>query len=129
LTLSVGDELPRLVKNATTRQLVRYSAAQGDFFEIHYDSEFARSVGLPGVIVQGLLKAAFLGQMVTDWLGDRGVLRTLEVSYRGVDVPGPYLCGGQIVRVDDLELAIQLWGESSDGHRTAVGEATVHMFV
>src|SRR6185312_16513864 len=81
--VSAGDELPALVKHPTTRQLVQYAGAQGDFYEIHYDQDYARGVGLPGVILHGLLKAAFLGQLVTDWLGDRGTLKSFEVSYRG----------------------------------------------
>ena len=44
MSVKVGDELPELVKHATTRQLVQYAGAQGDFYEIHYDRDFARSV-------------------------------------------------------------------------------------
>ena len=59
MKVNAGDEIPELVKHPTTRQLVQYAGAQGDFYEIHYDQEYARSVGLPGVILHGLLKAAF----------------------------------------------------------------------
>jgi len=81
MTPKLGEEIPELVKHPTTRQLVQYAGAQGDFYEIHYDQDFARSVGLPGVILHGLLKAAFLGQLVTDWHGDKGTLKTaIEAS-------------------------------------------------
>jgi hydroxyacyl-ACP dehydratase HTD2-like protein with hotdog domain len=124
----VGDELPELVKHPTTRQLVQYAGAQGDFYEIHYDQDFARSVGLPGVILHGLLKAAFLGQLVTDWLGDRGRLKTFEVSYRGIDVPGrPYQCQGKVTRVDGDQVELEVWGEDSEGNRTTLGSASVEM--
>jgi len=124
--LSVGQEIPELVKHPTTRQLVQYAGAQGDFYEIHYDQDFARSVGLPGVILHGLLKAAFLGRLVTDWLGERGTLKTFEVSYRGIDVPGkPYRCRGRITKADGLDVELELWGEDPDGNRTTVGSATV----
>ena len=62
-----GMKLPSLVKNVTTRQLVQYAGASGDFYEIHYDKDFAQETGLSGVIVHGALKSAFLGQMMTDW--------------------------------------------------------------
>lgn len=128
MTLAVGQELPELDKHPTTRHLVQYAGAQGDFYEIHYDQPFAQSVGLPGVILHGLLKAAFLGQLVTDWLGDRGTLRSFEVSYRGIDVPGrPYRCRGRIARVDGNQVELEVWGEDSDGNRTTVGSATVEM--
>jgi acyl dehydratase len=125
---TVGDELPELVKHPTTRQLVQYAGAQGDFYEIHYDQDFARSVGLPGVILHGLLKAAFLSQLVTDWLGDRGTLKTFEVSYRGIDQPGrPYRCRGRVTKADGDQIELEVWGEDSTGNRTTVGTATVLM--
>lgn len=126
MTIHVGEELPELVKHPTTRQLVQYAGAQGDFYEIHYDQEFARSVALPGVILHGLLKAAFLGQLVTDWLGERGTLKSFEVSYRGVDMPGhAYRCRGRVTKVDGNEAELEVWGEDENGKRTTVGSATV----
>jgi hydroxyacyl-ACP dehydratase HTD2-like protein with hotdog domain len=124
----VGDEIAELVKHPTTRQLVQYAGAQGDFYEIHYDQDYARSVALPGVILHGLLKAAFLGQLVTDWLGEQGTLKTFEVSYRGIDQPGrPYRCRGKVTKSDGRNVELEVWGEDPDGNRTTVGSATVDM--
>ena len=122
MNIEVGQELPELVKHPTTRQLVQYAGAQGDFYEIHYDQAYAQSVALPGVILHGLLKAAFLGQLVTDWLGDRGTLKTFEVSYRGID-----RCRGRVTRVDGDEVELEVWGEDDSGKRTTVGAATVQL--
>lgn len=128
MSVAVGEEIPELVKHPTTRQLVQYAGAQGDFYEIHYDQDFARGVGLPGVILHGLLKAAFLGQLVTDWLGDRGTLKMFEVSYRGIDVPGkPYRCRGRVTKVDGRDVELEVWGEDQDGTRTTVGTAGVEL--
>ncbi len=128
MNVAVGEEIPELVKNPTTRQLVQYAGAQGDFYEIHYDQDFARSVGLPGVILHGLLKAAFLGQLVTDWLGDRGTLKMFEVSYRGIDVPGkPYRCRGRVTKVNGGDVELEVWGEDQDGNRTTIGTANVEL--
>jgi hydroxyacyl-ACP dehydratase HTD2-like protein with hotdog domain len=128
MSVKVGEEIPDLVKHPTTRQLVQYAGASGDFYEIHYDQEFARSVALPGVILHGLLKAGYLGQLITDWLGDRGTLKTLDVSYRGLDVPGkPYRCRGKVTRVDGNEVELEIWGEDPEGKKTTVGTATVEM--
>jgi hydroxyacyl-ACP dehydratase HTD2-like protein with hotdog domain len=128
MTVKVGEELPELVKRPTTRQLVQYAGAQGDFYEIHYDQAYARSVALPGVILHGLLKAAFLGQLVTDWLGDRGTLKTFEVSYRGIDVPDkPYRCRGRVTAVKGSNVEVEVWGEDPDGNRTTIGSAVVEL--
>jgi acyl dehydratase len=128
MNIRVGQEIPDLVKHPTTRQLVQYAGAQGDFYEIHYDQAYAKSVGLPGVILHGLLKAAFLGQLVTDWLGDGGTLEAFEMSYRGIDTPGhPYRCRGKVTRVDGKQTELEVWGEDESGKRTTVGTATVRL--
>ena len=128
MSLKIGDEIPELIKHPTTRQLVQYAGASGDFYEIHYDQEFARSVALPGVILHGLLKAGYLGQLITDWLGDRGTLKTFDVSYRGLDVPGqPYRCRGRVTRVEGNEVELEIWGEDPEGKKTTVGTATVEL--
>ena len=128
MKVEVGQELPELVKHPTTRQLVQYAGAQGDFYEIHYDQAYARSVGLPGVILHGLLKAAFLGPLVTDWVGDGGTLLALEVSYRGLDEPGhPYRCRGRVTNVAGEDVELEVWGEDEAGKRTTVGTATVRL--
>ena len=128
MNVKVGQEIPELVKHPTTRQLVQYAGAQGDFYEIHYDQAYAKSVGLPGVILHGLLKAAFLGQLVTDWLGDRGTLKTFEVSYRGIDQPDhAYRCRGRVTKVEGDEVELEVWGEDEGGKRTTTGTATVRV--
>src|SRR5438046_10291254 len=122
MKIEVGQELPELVKHPTTRQLVQYAGAPGDVYEIHSDQAYAQSVALPGVILHGLLKAAFLGQLVTDWLGDRGTLKTFEVSYRGIDRPGhPYRCRGRVTRVDGDEVELEGGRGDDSGKRTTVG--------
>lgn len=126
--LRVGEELTELVKHPTTRQLVRYAGASGDFYEIHYDQDFARSTGLPGVILHGLLKTAFLAQLVTSNVGDRGRLRTFEVSYRGLDMPGqPCRCRGLVKSISDGLVELEIWTEDLDGKRTTIGKATVEL--
>ena len=36
-----GEEVPVLVKSPTNRQLVKFTGASGDYYEIHYDKDFA----------------------------------------------------------------------------------------
>lgn len=128
MRIEPGAELPDLVKEPTTRQLVQYAGASGDFYEIHYDQDFARSIGLPGVILHGLLKAGFLAQLITDWGGQAVRLKTLEVSYRGLDVPGrPYRCRGVVRGVTGRVAELEIWGEDPDGNRTTLGSASVEL--
>jgi acyl dehydratase len=124
--LSLGQEIPELIKQPTTRTLVQYAGASGDFYEIHYDDAFARAAGLPGVIVHGSLKGAWLAQLVTGWLGTAGRLTELSLRYQGIDVPGrPYRCRGVIRSIKDQEVELEIWGENDEGVRTTTGVAQV----
>ena len=127
-SIVVGQRLPELVKHPTTRQLVQYAGASGDFYEIHYDQDFARSTGLPGVILHGLLKAGFLAQLVTSWAGSNARLKSFEVSYRGLDLPGRACrCRGVVRSVDGTTAELEIWTEDPDGRRTTLGTATVDL--
>ena len=124
-----GMEIPSLVKNPTPRQLVRYAGASGDFYEIHYDKDFAQGTGLTGPILHGALKNAFLAQLVTDWIGELGTLKELSCQYRGMDVPGDTLiCKGTVTRKyiqnGHHMVECQVWLENSSGENTTPGSAT-----
>jgi acyl dehydratase len=128
--LEEGQELPSLTKQVTTQQLVKYAGASGDFYQIHYDKDFAVNTGLPGVIIHGALKNAFLGQLMTDWIGESGALTRLAVQYRGMDVPGDTLvCKGRIsrkyVQDDHHYVDCEIWLENGKGEKTTPGSATV----
>ncbi|PIU57396.1 MAG: acyl dehydratase, partial [Chloroflexi bacterium CG07_land_8_20_14_0_80_51_10] len=86
--IAVGMEIPSLVKHPTTRQLVKWAGASGDYNELHYDNEFAKKQGLPSVIVHGALALSFVGQLVTDWMGKEGTLKKLGSNYKGMLLPG-----------------------------------------
>ena len=123
-----GMPLPTLQKTPTTRQLVMYAGASGDYYQIHYDLEFAKNNGLPNVILHGALKNAFLGHLVTDWIGEWGTLKKLSVQYRGMDIPGtPAYVKGVVKKkyVKDGENVVEceIWLENHEGEHTTPGYA------
>lgn len=139
--VEVGTELPTLQKIATSQMLVKWAGATGDFNPLHYDETFAASVGVGKPIVHGLLKLAWLIQLVTRWMGDGGTLKKFSCQYRGMDYPRTmksldeaqdgetWLCKGKATNkyVDgdnhfvDLELGV----ENGKGEMTTPGTATV----
>jgi hydroxyacyl-ACP dehydratase HTD2-like protein with hotdog domain len=125
-----GQIIPPIVKHPTTRQLVRYAGVSGDFNRIHYDKDFAQSVGLPGVILHGALKSAFLAQILTDWVGISGKLKKLGCQYRQMDEPDmPLFCKGFVRTkyVEDEEYLVEceIWLESEQGRKSTLGWAIV----
>lgn len=125
-----GAALPELVKNPTSQQLVKYAGASGDYYQIHYDKDFAKANNLDDVILHGALKNAFLGHLVTKWMGPEGDLKRLACQYRGMDVPGtPITAKGVITRKYQEQGAnlvdCEIWLENKDGEKTTPGSATV----
>jgi acyl dehydratase len=125
-----GSEIPPLVKEPTTQQLVRWAGASGDYYQIHYDKDFALGNALPGVIVHGALKSAWLGQLLGDWVGESGTVKKYGCSYRGMDVPGDKLaCKGKVVKKyvegDEHLVECEIWLENSQGQQTTPGTAVV----
>lgn len=87
-SLAIGDPLPPLIYTVTRKQLVKYAGAAGDFNAIHWNGRVAQEVGLPDVIAHGMFTMASAGRIVTDWVGDPGLVKQYEVRFtRPVVVP------------------------------------------
>lgn len=125
-----GEEIPVLKKNCSTQQLVMWAAASGDFYQIHYDKDFAQSTGLNGLIVHGALKHAFLGQLVHDWAGEQGHVKKFGYQYRSMDEPNQdIVCHGVITKKyqegDNNFVELDIWTENPKGQKTSPGVAVV----
>jgi acyl dehydratase len=113
---------------ASLRTLVQYAGASGDFYEMHYDLPFAQERGHAELSVHGLLKAAWLGQLVDDWFGSRGRVVSFEVSYRGMDYRDqPVTCGGEVARHVGSTVELTVWTKNADGETTTTGAAVVEL--
>lgn len=127
--VTVGQEI-ELKLVPSTQQLVQWAAGSGDFYQIHYDVEFAKSTGLPSLIVHGALKHALLGRMLHEWVGYGGTIKKWAVSYRGMDVPGQELtCKGIVTAKrqegDENLVDLEIWTANPEGEKTTPGTATV----
>jgi acyl dehydratase len=69
-------------------QIDAYAEASGDHNPIHRDGDFARSVGLPGVIAHGLLQMGILASVASDAAGGAGRLRRIYCRFAGMVEPG-----------------------------------------
>lgn len=122
------DERFERAHTASLRTLVQYAGASGDFYEMHYDLPFAHERGHPDLSVHGLLKAAWLGQLVDDWFGGRGRIVSFEVSYRGMDFRDqPVTCGAEVARRIGPTVELALWTTNADGEVTTTGAAVIEL--
>jgi acyl dehydratase len=139
--VEVGSEITPLAKIATTRMLVQWAGATGDFNPLHYEDDFATTMGVGAPIVHGALKRAWLGQLMTDWIGGEGRLKKMSCQYRGMDYPRKmktidapldgetWWCRGKVTGkyedAGDHMVECEIWVENGKGERTTPGSALV----
>ena len=130
--LQAGIEIPSLEKYPTKEMLLNYANVTGDLYRIHYDEEYAKSIGLPGVVVQGGLKNAFLAQLITDWIEQSGRLIQLTCQHRGMDLANSTLiCKGFVSRLYEENglflIDCTIWIENDEGYKTTPGSAIIDL--
>lgn len=88
--LAVGQVVGERVAEFERSTLVRYAGASGDFNPIHWNDDFATSVGLEGVIAHGMLTMGTAVSVVEDWVGDQSRILDYQTRFtRPVLVPNP----------------------------------------
>ncbi|HUR49472.1 MAG TPA: MaoC/PaaZ C-terminal domain-containing protein [Acidimicrobiales bacterium] len=95
-------------------QTFRYRDASGDQMPIHVDEDFAKAVGLPGIIAHGLCTMAMCSQAVVKLAadGDPSRLRRLAVRFSNNVFPG-----------SDVVTTLHDAGTTDDGLRAVAFEA------
>jgi acyl dehydratase len=110
----------KVVQHVDEDQTFRYSPASGDPMPIHLDAEFAKSVGLPGIIAHGLCTMAFTSWAALTELGNGHTarLRRLAVRFSKPVIPGQ--------DIESTFFAVgSSAGETSYAYETRVGDDVV----
>ena len=129
--LEPGTELPTLTKGPLERiWFVRYAGASGDFNRIHVEEGFAQGAGYKGVFAHGMLTMAFMGQLLTDWLGGPAAIRSLGCRFRAIAWPEDVLTFRGRIAKSELHgekrmLEIVLSATNQRDELIADGKATV----
>ncbi|CAG2154982.1 MULTISPECIES: MaoC family dehydratase [Cupriavidus] len=128
--LQPGDDIPELrVSPISRRTLAIYAGASGDHHPLHIDSDYAREAGLGDVFAHGMLSAAYLGRLVTNWAGqDR--LRSLKMRFTGITHlrDAPHCTGRVSERFEEngeARLRVEMVCANQNGEQKIVGEAIV----
>jgi acyl dehydratase len=121
-SLKVADPIPPSTRAFTAVDLMAYGAATWDWHRLHYDLDYARSVQLPKVIVDGQALGAVCVKPLLDWLGPRAFVRRLSLKYRAM------VFAGETVRGEGEISAIRAEGDHdivSIAQRLSVGDRLV----
>jgi acyl dehydratase len=129
-TLQPGDALPPLELPPISRlALALYCGASGDHNPIHVDSDFARSAGMPDVFAHGMLSAAWLARVLTNWV-PQSAIRSFDVRFAAITHVGEHItCTATIAEKFEHEgqrcVKLQLATSNQDGLTKLAGEALV----
>ena len=130
--LEVGQVIGSKEFLLTRDSLVRYAGASGDFNPIHYRDDFAKSVGLPGVIAHGMLTMGVSVQVAVDWVGDAGKVSDYSTRFtKMVDVDaenGAVLdVTGKIAEIDTEKNEVRVDLTTMFGETAVLGKAQVRV--
>ena len=95
---------------------------------VHWDPDLAARVGVPGAYDYGPERVSWMSQVATDWMGDDGFLRRVNVQVRRHNLIGELVtCRGSVYAVDRASglVQVELIGENQDGAESARGTAEI----
>ena len=126
---AVGDRLPELRVTPDADLTRRYAAASGDPNPIHTDPEYARNVGLPGVILHGLWTMAQVARANAAAAGgDPRALKRLEVQFRGMGFPErEIVVTATVKRVEDGRIVTETEAAQGDNRIIRNAEAEIEV--
>ena len=108
-TVQIGDELPKMKKQASEAEHFLYSAASFNPHRIHYDRAYANFEGHDDLVVHGPLQGSWLTQFVTDWAGPRARLLSIEWQNRASAFVGDELIfAGTVTAIDQANTSVEL---------------------
>ena len=132
MMLTVGQELPAKNFQLTRDSLVRYAGASGDFNPIHYRDDFAKSVGLPGVLAHGMLTMGLAVQTVVDFVGDSGKVVDYQVRFTkpvlvDADKGATVSVSAKVIEIDEATKTARIDLTAVCAELTVLGKAQVRV--
>lgn len=116
--IKVGNIIEGVDGPVNRPDINRYAETSGDRNPIHTTYKVAMAAGLNGVIQHGLFSMAWLIKTFTNWLGDKGKLRDIEIQFRAMVRPNDVVHSkGKVIKkyqekgknLADLELVQEAW--------------------
>ncbi|MCV7413528.1 hypothetical protein AWC05_02530 [Mycobacterium florentinum] len=99
---------------------------------VHWDNDLAQRVGVPAAYDYGPERISWLGHLMTNWIGDDGFLRRLNVQVRHHNIVGDLTtCEGIVARKWEEGGAplveVNVRATNQNGETTAVGIAVAEL--
>ena len=126
--VSLGQELPQLVKEIPQRRIDAYSGVRPNY--IHSDEAFARKRGFRAPLAQAMMSTAYVSELMTRFVG-AGFVKGGRLSMAFIK---PVLAGDRLTvhgvvkeklpESGRTRVVVEVWCENQHGEKTAVGTAS-----
>ena len=96
----------------------------------HEDANIAAGRGMPGPFDNGVMRFAWAAPLITNWMGDNGFLRKLEVQVRAPGIYGDVTTYDGAVSEKDAEksiVTVEFTGTNQTGQVSTKGTARVEL--
>lgn len=129
-TLEIGATLPQLrVPPLSRTTLTLYAGASGDHVQLHIDTDVARKAGMPDVFGHGMLVAAWLGRLLTDWV-EQSRIRSMDFRFTGIThLQNEIVCTGRVTERLEHEgepcVKVDIEAANQYGERKVIGQAVI----
>lgn len=114
MSYKVNEEIKPLQLEVDKYRPYYYGGASGDFNPIHIDNDFAKQVGLAGIILQGLCTMAFVYRAA---MADKDPvqMKKLKVRFRGMVKPLDMLSiSGKVTAINNNLITLDLIAENQN---------------
>ena len=129
-SFEVGSVLPKLVVEPLSRAtLALYAGASGDHVPLHIDVDAARRAGMPDVFGHGMLSAAWLGRLLTNWV-EQDRIRSIDLRFVGIfHLHNQAHCSGRVVEHIELDgeraVRVEIKVDNQYGEAKVLGDAVI----
>lgn len=101
--LSVGQALPERSHIFTEVDLMAYGAATWDWHRLHFDKDHAKSMQLPGVVIDGQVFGAVFARDSMHWAGPKAFILSMSLEMKSMAFALDHLVAkGTISAIDHL---------------------------
>jgi acyl dehydratase len=118
--IKLGDAAPGFSRTFGAADLVAYGAATWDWHRLHFDQEYAKSLKLPNVILDGQAYGALFARHAMRWAGPRAFISRLGFRMRAMTFAGDTLSAeGEVTEVRGAVVTLAQRLKLGDGRLAA----------
>jgi acyl dehydratase len=123
-------EIPPLEIDFSPQRNQDYCQFVNEINPLHFDQEYARSLGYEDIVIAGIFTASLFPKVVTDWLGMRARIEKMQVKFEAPAYLNETVTyKGRVTRKAIEEgvkrLECEVWSENAGGEHLALATITL----